>query len=102
MSKIELFFEGLCVVEVVIWIVVLVVVMIFGDFGVDVIKVELLGEGDLYCVLMSGLGFELCDVNYIWIMDVCGKCSISFDLKDECCWEVLLCFVDGCDVFIIN
>lgn len=60
--------------DVVILFVGFFVVMLFGDFGVDVVKIEYL-KGDLVC----NYGYKKDGVFFWWKLLVCNKCVVMFN-----------------------
>lgn len=97
-----LLFEGLKVLDVGTFIAGPVSATILADFGADVIKVEMPGQGDPYRQLPSNRGTPDADVNYTWILDGRNKRSITLDLKTAEGMEVLSKLIAGCDVYVTN
>jgi crotonobetainyl-CoA:carnitine CoA-transferase CaiB-like acyl-CoA transferase len=98
----DLLFEGLKVLDVGSWIAGPVAGTILGDFGADVIKVELPGIGDAYRNLSALPVFPDADENYMWQMDARNKRSLSLNLKSEQGRAILHQLVRECDVYITN
>lgn len=97
-----LLFEGLKVLDVGTWIAGPVSTTILADFGADVIKVEIPGEGDPYRKLPHGPATPKADVNYTWLLDARNKRSITLNLKSREGKEVLKKLVSNCDVYVTN
>lgn len=93
-------FEGIKVIEYVIYIVVLGVGGMFVDWGVDVIKIEFF-EGDLICDFFGLLGFDLFG-NFVFDFDNCGKCSIVVDISKLEGVDIVWKLVVDVDVFLMN
>lgn len=67
---------GVWVVELVILFVGLFVGVMFGDFGVDVVKVEYLSKFDLLC----GYGLGKDGIGLWWKVIGCNKCIMILNL----------------------
>ena len=98
----ELLFSGLVVLDVGTWIAGPVAATILADFGADVIKVEIPGNGDAYRGLAGARGTPDADVNYTWIMDGRNKRSLTLNLKTDQGRDVLRDLVRRCDVYVTN
>lgn len=97
-----LLFEGLKVLDVGTWIAAPVSTTMLADFGADVIKVEVPGQGDPYRNLASLPDMPKADVNYSWIVDNRNKRSITLDLKSSEGQEVIRKLISECDVYVTN
>ena len=97
-----LLFEGLKVLDVGTWVAGPVAGTILADFGADVIKVEMPGQGDPFRYLARTLNTPDVDINYTWIMDGRNKRSITLDLKSAEGQEVLRKLIPECDVYLTN
>jgi crotonobetainyl-CoA:carnitine CoA-transferase CaiB-like acyl-CoA transferase len=95
-------FEGLKVLDVGTWIAGPVAATILGDFGADVIKVEIPGNGDQYRILSGTAGTPDAETNYMWQMDGRNKRSLALNLKSPEGMEVLRKLVADCDVYVTN
>lgn len=68
------------------------------EFGVEVIKIEVFGDGDFlcyWCVFKDGILLW-------WLVQVCNKKSIILNMKDECVQEIVCQLVLDVDVIIEN
>lgn len=97
-----LLFEGLKVLDVGTWIAAPVSTTMLADFGADVIKVEMPGQGDPYRNLASMPDMPKADVNYTWILDNRNKRSMTLDLKSSEGQEVIRKLISECDVYVTN
>ena len=62
-------FKGLKVVDAGTWIAGPVSSTILADYGADVTKVEMPGDGDAYRRLAHAVGTPNADINYAWAQD---------------------------------
>ena len=97
-----LLFEGLRVVDAGSWIAGPVSATMLADFGADVVKVEMPGEGDPYRRLALAPATPNADINYAWAQDARGKRSITLNVKAPEGQEVLRRLVAACDVYVTN
>ena len=97
-----LLFEGLKVVDAGSWIAGPVSATMLADFGADVVKVEMPGDGDPYRRLALAPMTPNADINYAWAQDARGKRSITLNVKTPEGREVLRRLVAACDVYVTN
>ena len=97
-----LLFEGLKVVDAGSWIAGPVSATMLADFGADVVKVEMPGDGDPYRRLALAPMTPNADINYAWAQDARGKRSITLNVKTPEGQEVLRRLVAACDVYVTN
>ena len=95
-------FEGLKVVDAGTWIAGPVSSTILADYGADVTKIEMPGEGDAYRRLAHAPGTPNADINYAWAQDARNKRSITINLKTEAGQAILKKLVARCDVYVTN
>lgn len=95
-------FEGLKVVDAGTWIAGPVAATILADYGADVIKVEMPGDGDAYRRLAHAPGTPKADINYAWTQDARNKRSVTINLKSDSGREILRQLVARCDVYVTN
>lgn len=95
----SLLLQDILVVDLMRILVGFFVIMIFGDLGVDVIKVESFGQGDDTCYW--GLLF-FCGMVIYFLFVNCNKCSVIFDLKSIVGSDVLWCLFERVDVVVLN
>ncbi|MCB1644882.1 MAG: CoA transferase [Pseudomonadales bacterium] len=98
----EYLFSGLKVLDVGTWIAGPVAATILADFGADVIKVEIPGDGDQYRAISALPGFPDADSNYMWQMDGRNKRSLALNLKTPEGMAVLHKLIAECDVYVTN
>ncbi|MYB39287.1 MAG: CoA transferase [Gammaproteobacteria bacterium] len=97
-----LLFDGLKVVDAGSWIAGPVSATMLADFGADVVKVEMPGDGDPYRRLALAPATPNADINYAWAQDARGKRSITLNVKAPEGQEVLKRLVAECDVYVTN
>ena len=95
-------FEGLKVVDAGTWIAGPVAATILADFGADVTKIEIPGDGDAYRRLALAPGTPNADINYAWTQDARNKRSITVNLKADEGKAILRKLVARCDVYVTN
>ena len=95
-------FDGLKVVDAGTWIAGPVSSTILADYGADVTKVEMPGDGDAYRRLAHGPGTPNADINYAWAQDARNKRSITINLKTDEGRAILKKLVAQCDVYVTN
>lgn len=95
-------FEGLKVVDAGTWIAGPVSSTILADYGADVTKIEIPGDGDAYRRLAHGPGTPNADINYAWAQDARNKRSITINLKTDAGQAILEKLVARCDVYVTN
>lgn len=98
----KLLFKGLKVLDVGTWIAGPVAATILADFGADVIKVEIPGEGDPYRKLPTHPGIPKAEVNYTWLLDARNKRSLTLNLKTEQGRDILKKMIKDCDIYVTN
>ena len=76
-------FKGLKVVDAGSWIAGPVASTMLADYGADVTKIEIPGDGDAYRRLAHGPGTPNADINYAWAQDARNKRSITLNLKTD-------------------
>ena len=95
-------FKGLKVVDAGTWIAGPVASTILADYGADVTKIEIPGDGDAYRRLAHGPGTPNADINYAWAQDARNKRSITLNLKTDDGQAILKQLVAPCDVYVTN
>ena len=95
-------FDGLKVVDAGTWIAGPVSSTILADYGADVTKIEMPGDGDAYRRLAHGPGTPNADINYAWAQDARNKRSITINLKTDEGQAILKKLVAQCDVYVTN
>ena len=95
-------FEGLRVLDVGSWIAGPVAATILGDYGADVIKVEIPGAGDPYRALPGLPHTPDAAGNYTWDMDARHKRSLALNLKTAEGIGILHDLIRTCDIYITN
>jgi crotonobetainyl-CoA:carnitine CoA-transferase CaiB-like acyl-CoA transferase len=90
--------SGLRVLDVATVVAGPFVASLFGDFGADVLKVELPGRGDT----LRGLGPVKGDSSYWWAAESRNKRGITLDLRKPAGKELLLRLVAVSDVLVEN
>ena len=75
---------------------------ILSDFGAEVIKVEVPGEGDPYRHVQRMSVMPQAELNYAWLVDNRNKKGLCLDLKHPEGREILREMVRTADVFITN
>lgn len=95
-------FKGLKVVDAGTWIAGPVSSTILADYGADVTKVEMPGDGDAYRRLAHAPGTPNADINYAWAQDARNKRSITINLKTDEGQAILRKLVAQCDVYVTN
>lgn len=89
-----LLYVGVCVIEMMYMVMGLMCGMLFVDFGVEVIKIELIVGDSMWVLCGFGVGF--------FGMFNCNKKSFVVDVKDLCGLEIVWWFVVMVDVFSEN
>ena len=95
-------FKGLKVVDAGTWIAGPVASTMLADYGADVTKIEIPGDGDAYRRLALGPGTPNADINYAWAQDARNKRSITLNLKTDAGQAILKQLVALCDVYVTN
>ena len=95
-------FDGLKMPDAGSWIAGPVAGTIQLDYGVDVIKIEMLGVGGAYRNLFDTAIVPDASTNYMWDMDARNKQSPSLILKTEEGLKILHRLIEQCDVYITN
>ena len=95
-------FSGLKVIDLASYIAGPAAATILGDFGVDVVKIEPPGTGDVYRYFSTVPPNPTSEVNYAWQLTNRNKRSITIDLKSAESKEVLIRLVRWADVVVVN
>ena len=95
-------FKGLKVVDAGTWIAGPVASTMLADYGADVTKIEIPGDGDAYRRLALAPGTPNADINYAWAQDARNKRSITLNLKTDAGQAILKQLVAECDVYVTN
>src|SRR5256714_13006548 len=92
--------EGVRVVELATWISAPFAATLLGDFGADVVKIELPGSGDPMRTLgaLPGEGMS----GYWWSALGRNKRSVALDVRTHEGREILGRLIEGAEVFIEN
>lgn len=94
--------EGIRVLDVSTFIAAPAAATVLGDFGAEVIKLEMPGEGDPHRLLGTAHSLPQHPVNFCWHLDSRDKKSIALDLKHPEGRAAFDRLIRTIDVFIIN
>ena len=100
--KETLLFEGLKVIDLGSWIAAPVSATMLADYGAQVIKIELPGDGDGYRGFSASPGAADCPSNYAWQMDARNKRSLGLNLKLPEGRAILARLAADADIIITN
>ncbi|PZO20435.1 MAG: carnitine dehydratase [Burkholderiales bacterium] len=95
-------FEGLRVLDVAGYIAGPGAATILADFGADVVKIEMPGEGDSFRAVFRNANLAYSEHNYLWMQVDRSRRGLALDLKQPDAQTVLHRLVEQADVLITN